>query len=90
MMCSSNNIKIFKSKSFILDKGLRIACDFGLYNLAKVMIKSGAYVNSERENMTPLNLVVSKLNPNIDLLKLLLDNGADVNHSCSTHEKIYL
>lgn len=56
---------------------LIIASEIGNVDMAKMAIEYGAYIDHISEDSTPLHLAVN--GRHTDIVKLLLDNGADIN-----------
>jgi len=63
---------------------LQTACNFGQYEIVKLLIENGANVNSrDEENWTPLHCAV--FGSNYKISKYLLRNNADVNAQCDVN-----
>ena len=78
--CNGNvdiNIRGKKGKS-----PLHFAAMYGRMEITKILLASGAFVDLEDENgNTPLSDAVFNSKGNTEIIKLLLDNGANFNKS---------
>lgn len=57
---------------------LHVACKYGQYEVAKMMIGLGADVNSEVKCKYPLYIVCDAVEENVEIVVLLLESGAKV------------
>ena len=60
---------------------LHLACMWGLDDITKLLVKNKADINKEHQNHTPLTYAIQHGNP--EKVKLLLENGASLDHTAS-------
>ena len=59
--------------------GLMIACERGDYEMAKLLLQNGAQVNANDSDWVRTPLIYALIGKNRNIVKLLVDKGADVN-----------